>query len=698
MKFIFLNKILKNYLLMFITIFSVEIIFRAILGSQIIDWSLFRIFLSTNIIALLLSMIFSFFGRIASNLFTIISTLAFSIYALAQLGFENYLGVYISIGASEQAIAVTDYFIDYLMSLEAIFFLILIPNVLLILYFLIFERRVKLIIKNKKYNVLNIIGGQKLKEQEEKSIKYKEKFQMRVTGLISCGALIILSGLFYYSLGAKIMQNELQLVSNQSLFKSPEIPSITVNQFGITMYGFLDIKSNTIPQSLEENNTKLEKPEQIVTDYTRYIDDTVWESILEEETNSNYQTLHTYYLNKSITPKNEYTGIFEDKNLIVIMMESVNTMVINEEYYPNLYKLYSEGWAWDNAYSPRNACSTGNNEITGMMGLYTINTSCTANENKNNEYFQAIFNLFDRDGYDTSSYHNYADVYYDRKTIHPNMGSDIYYNTTNLGIPYNPIYQEWPSDIDLMNKSSEIFLEQDRYMAWITTVTPHQPYYVASEFGDEHLDLFEDTGYSLSLKRYLSKLKEFDLSIGALMDNLEASGKLEDTVIVLYSDHYPYGLTNNQLNEYFDYDVSEYKEVDRTPFIIYNSELKPTKFDDYTSLINLTPTIANLFDLNYDPRIYAGVDLFSEDNQDRVVFADGSWQDDYGYYSAQSGKITYFGSDEYTNEEIIAINEKIYQEIKMSNLAIKTNYFEDLGIKLAQQQAPITDMYREEEN
>ena len=71
-------------------------------------------------------------------------------------------------------------------------------------------------------------------------------------------------------------------------------------------------------------------------------------------------------------------------------MESTNNILINEEYYPNLYKLYNEGWAWDNAYSPRNACSTGNNEMSGMVSLFTINNTCTANNYKDNKYPEAI--------------------------------------------------------------------------------------------------------------------------------------------------------------------------------------------------------------------------------------------------------------------------------------------------------------------
>ena len=379
----------------------------------------------------------------------------------------------------------------------------------------------------------------------------------------------------------------------------------------------------------------------------------------------------------------------KDKNLIVIMMESTNNIILDERFFPNMHKIYTEGWSWKNSYSPRNSCSTGNNEMGGMTALYTINNSCTANIYKNNVYPEALLNLFVRAGYQTSSYHNYTDQYYARKTYHPHMGSQHFYGVQELGIQYSNVYQEWPSDVELVDKVLEITEKQDKYAVWITSVSAHQPYTITSTLGEKNIDLFKDTKYNTALKRYMSKLYEFDLALGELLKGLEQQGKLDNTVIVLYSDHYPYGLNNSTLNSYFDYDVTKNLEMDRTPFVIYNSTVTPQVYDAYTSYINITPTVANLFNLNYDPRLYSGKDLLSKTYDGRVYFADGSWKDKKAFYSASTGKITYTDSnDTYTAEEIQNINKIIKNRIAMSNLAIKTDYFnylynakEDLKLK-----------------
>lgn len=665
-----------------ITLFAEEVIFRYCVGSPILDWALLRIFVGVNIISLLCGALFSFCGRIAGNILTFVVAAVGTVYAIAQAGFENYLGVYMSFGTTSQAGAVRDYIMDYLQSFSWTFWLIAIPLALLLFFYIFIDHRIKVLERNDEIDFADKFDGEERKQKNEMYIRKRKRARKR-NGIINAIVLAVLfSGFYYYSLSAPFMQNDIQLKTTKELFSNPDIPNIAMGQFGYTMYAFVDVKavfSPTTAPEITEFDDGYQKEEQVISDYTRYIDDTLWEQVIKNEKNANYKKLSNYYISQEITDKNDFTGFFKGKNLIVIMMESTTNIAINEKYFPNLYKLYNEGWSWQNAYSPRNSCSTGNNEMSGMVGLYTINNSCTANNYKNNVYPEAIFNLFNNAGYTTSSYHNYTEQYYARATIHPNMGSGHYYGVQELGIPYSNVYQEWPSDVELVEKVLDLTEDQDKFMAWITSVSAHQPYTQSSELGNKYLDLFADTNYNTSLKRYMSKLKEFDNAIGTLLDGLAEQGKLDDTVIVLYADHYPYGLTTSTLNSYFDYDVTEGYEVDRTPFIIYSTQMQAEKHSEYTSYMNITPTLANLFDLDYDPRLYAGKDILSDTYEDRVIFADGSWKDSVAFYNASTGKITYSEPNTtYTPEEIKQINNVIKNRISMSNLAIKTNYFKYL--------------------
>jgi len=684
----YINKeILKETIILTTILFFIEAIFRIFLAYPILDWSIVRIMLGLAILSLFINILLSFLKKNwIKRTVHIILILISTVYAIAQAGFQNYLGVFISLGASTQLGAVTDYIKDYFDSFNPLFYTMLIPLLIYIIHFVILKpiinkktKKIEEVETEKPKKKLSKKEQQKLEQKLEEQQQKEKKIRWIQRG-ISTVFLFLFIGLYIVTLNLKFMQNDLQVIDNKSLFRNPSIPNVSVNQFGTAIFGLLDIKAFIFP--VEENNF-IEKEEPItekeITDYTRYIDDTVWQSLINDSSNTkNQQILNDYFINRAINDENDYTGILKDKNLIVIMLESVNTIFINEEYFPNMYKLYNEGYSWDNAYSPRNSCSTGNNEMGGLISQFSIYRTCTYNLYKDNIYPQSIFNLFNNAGYSTTSYHNYTDMYYTRSEIHPNMYVNKFYGVNDLNIKYGSTYAEWPSDVELIDKSYPIFSASnnyDKYMAWITTVTSHQPYYASSVYGDAHYDLFKDLNVSKEIKRYLSKLKEVDLALGSLLANLKADVTLDDTVIVLYADHYPYGLSSSDISDYFGFDVTDGNEIDRTPFVIYNTELGRQKNEEYTSYINILPTLANLFGLDYDPRYYIGGDLLSDEYENRVIYADGSWEDPIAIYDAATSKITYKSSQEYTVDEIKKINLNITNRIKMSNLAIKENYF-----------------------
>lgn len=678
MRFIKKNNIIKIYLLLLLTTFISEVFFRVVMKYDLLSAATLRIFIGLAVIMGLFSLLISFVKPVFERIITLLIIFLVGFYQIIQIGSFNYLGVYLSLGTSSQAGAITSYIKDYLSSFHPNYFLVFIPFVLALAYY-IFE-----IIYNTKHKeiVPKRITKKYLVQKEIETIATK-KYNKICRILLVCVTLLM-SGLYYFTLVYSKLQNPLQLEKNIDLYVNPSNVTISVNQFGPTMYFTLDVRTTLFPVKETNITTNYKKSNKniIKTDYTREIDDTAWLKLQENTSNKNYQALNNYFMSRDITPKNDYTGLFAGKNVIFIMMESTNTLLINEKDYPTIYKLYTEGFAWENAYSPRNACSTGNNEMSGMVSLYTIYRSCTYNNYKNNTYFESIFNLFNNAGYHTTSYHNYTDQYYNRTTVHPNMGSSEFYGVKKLKIDYSNEYREWPSDIELMDKASDIFLNHNDnkpFMAWITTVTPHQPYNVKSTYGDKYLDLYEDTGYPTNLKRYLSKLTELDKALEELLKRLDDAGELENTVLVMYADHYPYGLPDNTLQKAFDYDITKNYEVDRTPFIIYNAGTQGKLSSNLTSYMNIVPTVANLFDLDYDPRLYMGQDLFSETFNNRLVFADGSWQTKDAFYNATSGKISYYGDVKYTNEQIIENNQEIRDMIKMSNLAITSNYFDYLG-------------------
>lgn len=658
------NSFLKNYIITLVFLSGLEIFFRFISGLPFNDWAILRIFLGLNIISAILSYIISIFPKKSHKIILGIIAILTTIYAFVELGFNNFIGVYASFNTSSQIGAVTAYIKDFLASFLPKFYLIFIPFIILMIFFVLpFNKKTK---DNHKKFIL------------KKSFEHENG----INGIVTIILVITFSCLYNISLTASFMQEKLQTISNKELFNYPSVPSLVINQFGVLGFGLLDIKSLFIEQESYLYASGEKNEEQVET--SRVIDDTIWNKVIENETDESMNLINKYLINRNITDYNEYSGLFAGKNLIVIMMESVNDIIINKELYPNFYKMYSEGIAFNNNFSPRNSCATGNNEFSGMTGIYTIQNNCTANIYRKNTYYTSIFNLFNDAGYKTASMHNYTENYYYRRMIHRNLGSNTYYGVEDLGIPYYNEYKNWSSDEDFMQVAMDITLnnqDNNPFMLWLTTVSSHQPYKVSSVEGDKYLNITEGSDYPMDLRRYMSKLKTLDNSLGILLKSLEEANELDDTVIVMYGDHYPYGLKNDTINQVLNYSLDDF-DVERTPMVIYNSTIESKKIEKYSSYINLTPTIANLFGLNYDPRLYMGSDVLSDQYQDLVVFADGSWKNKYAFYDASTSNIKYYTDKTYSIDEIVNINNDVTAKMQISASIIQKNYFNYLEYKL----------------
>lgn len=658
MKRLMKNKFFIDFLILFIPLFLVEVIFRLVSKYSLLDLSLLRIALGIAFISIIISFITSLLNNLITRIVQFIVIFAASIYATLQMGFYNFIGVYISFQESSQLGAVKDYVMDFMRSFNKTYFL---PLLVIPLYLLI-----------------SIVGRNKLKELKKVSFK---------TGSLVTSLFLVLLGLGYYgTLTMKAFESKYQVVSNRNLFLTVSNTTNSVTRFGTSVFSLLDLRQKFFPISVTETYILASNRNYKELNDIKGISQEAWQEINDQTDNEEYKNINSYFMNNTGKVRNEYTGIFKGKNVIFILLESVNDVIIQyPELYPNFHKLVTEGWYFENNYSPRNSCATLNNEFSGMTSLYSIANVCTGSVYSDNSYYQSVFNLYNKAGYTTFSAHNYTDAYYPRKKIHPNMGSQQYYGVKDLGISYSNEYVNWSNDDDFLEKVVDIIAEKrkdnEQFMAWLTTVSSHQPYRVSSIQGDRYYNLTKGMDLPEDVRRYMSKLKIVDDAIGVLLDGLEEQGILDDTVLVLYGDHYPYGISTTNLNKVLDYDTAEDKNAERVPFIIYNSAMEGKVFSQYTTYVNILPTISNLFSLDYEANLMMGSDLLAENYESIVIFADGTWKNENCFYDSSTGKVKYY-NDEYNEEDVFYITNSVNNKLALSEKIIKTNYFKYLETML----------------
>ncbi|MHB8097467.1 MAG: LTA synthase family protein [Erysipelotrichaceae bacterium] len=466
----------------------------------------------------------------------------------------------------------------------------------------------------------------------------------------------------------------------RELYDNPYIADLSLNQLGLSRFIIRDTRNLLLGTKESEEIIEI-IPEEVVVisepSYERVIDDQAWIDKMNNESNETIKIIDEYLMNRPITPRNEYTGLFKNKNLVYIMVEAFDFMAIDEQLTPILYKMSQDGFYFDHFFSPQYSCATGESEFIGLTSLIPRTGICSPNTYTNNTYKTSIFNLFNEEGYFSSSYHNYSDKFYQRTELHVNLGSTKFYNNDDLEIK---TLKGWPSDVNLMEEAFKVYGNQEKFFSYIITSSTHFPYDIDSTLGNRYIEqisaIYPDL--PMNVMRYKSKAMELDKSIETLMNLLDAQGILDDTVIILYGDHFPLKTEKQVFLDYGDpyQNRSQGFNMNILPMIIYNSEVKGSQISKVSSTFDLVPTIANLFDLDYDPRFYFGVDIF-DTTQERVVpYASLSWNNELGAYSVASAKFFPFDENNtLTQEEITRISKIIKQNSDISYRLLKNDYF-----------------------
>ena len=451
------------------------------------------------------------------------------------------------------------------------------------------------------------------------------------------------------------------------------------NRFGIITSVLLDaVKLGMKFEEVIEIEEKLPFTKDESLEYN--VMDIDFESLISKEKDSTIKTMHNYFYTNDITEKNEYTGLFAGKNLIFITAEAFYPIGVDEKYTPTLYKLVNNGFVFNNYYQPIYNCSTSDGEFVNNLSLLPGVSTCSMDKTHDTYLPFTLGNSFKKYGYETYGFHGWTYSYYDRDETYPNMGYKYYgYDRYNRGYKYalKGIKDSWPtSDIDVARSSYDIFKDDERFVAYYMSISGHLEYNFGggNAISRKNKDLVKDMNASDKIKAYMATQIEFDKSLELLMSNLERDGKLDDTVFVIASDHYPYGLSNEDISGYVDWMKNANFDLYRNSLVIYNSEIETKVIDKPVGSIDIIPTLYNLFGIEYDSRLLMGKDVLSS-SEGLVIFNNKSWITDKGRYNYLKKKFEPFGDEKVSQEYIDEINEIVKLKFQMSKLVIQKNYY-----------------------
>ena len=418
-------------------------------------------------------------------------------------------------------------------------------------------------------------------------------------------------------------------------------------------------------------------------------------ALAEAESKKEIKMLHEYFATEEYTLKNEYTGMFEGYNLIMVTAEGFSPYVVNEALTPTLYKMATQGFIFENFYTPIWGVSTSDGEYVACTGNLPMSGVWSFYESGDNYMPFCLGNQFEKKGVDLRyAYHNHTYDYYHRDISHPNMGYE--YKGLDGGLTEEQIEKTWPeSDLQLIEATYKDYMQSEKpFVAYYMTVSGHLEYNRhGNMMADKNWDYVKDLSASETVKAYYACNIEFDRAMGKLLDELENAGIADKTVIAIAADHYPYGLeTDNEednykyFNEILGHEIDPNFELYKSSFILYSASMKePIIIDKYASNVDILPTLSNLFGLEYDSRLLSGKDILSS-KEGLVIFSNRNWISDRGRYIAATKEFEVFGEKTFVSEEekelyIEQINKDVDERFQTSTLALSEDYYSKIGIK-----------------
>lgn len=410
-------------------------------------------------------------------------------------------------------------------------------------------------------------------------------------------------------------------------------------------------------------------------------------ALAQKAENRRVKSIYEYAASLTPTRKNAYTGMFAGKNLILITAEAFSQEVIDPERTPTLYRMATKGIQFKEYYQPAWGASTTSGEFSNLIGLVPTNGGACMKETIQQKLVFTMGYQLQRLGYTSIAYHNHNKDFYDRDKTHIRLGYDQF--LARYG-GLDEITPEWPeSDLEMIDITVPQYIDRQPFSIYYMTVSGHCPYGLKENVQvRHHIDEFQDMDHSATVKGYYASQQELENAMASLVRQLEEAGIADDTVVVLATDHYPYGLersktwqnTRDHLAEL--YGVSNYDQFlrDHNALIIWSGclEGKNIVVEDPVYSLDILPTLSNLFGVDYDSRLLVGRDVFS-DAMPLVLWPEHSWITDKGRYNRQTDTFTPSGTEDVDPSYIERINAIVSNKITYSRSVIDQDFFNYLA-------------------
>ena len=387
------------------------------------------------------------------------------------------------------------------------------------------------------------------------------------------------------------------------------------------------------------------------------------------------KAIDNYFAKRGASESNSMTGFFAGKNVVLVLMESMDDWMMTEADTPTICRLMDEGINFTNFYTPGyGSARTLNSEFCMNTGIYLPTTGSYVFDYLENSFDQSIASQLTNAGYSAKVFHYNNPDFYSRGELEPAMGYESYVS-----------YGDYISDrrtlcddnlvFDIPEVCADFFREGPTFNTIITR-SAHLGYTyneIITSFALRKYPEYKAMYGSEEERCARVKAKLVDDMFARLLEELEARGQLQDTVIIAMTDHYTYGYKNME-ELYAHSGVSSDLLLEKTPFFVWSADKPDLEVTKTLNTADFLPTVLNLLGVD-SPYSYLGQDAFDPLYPGHALFPDGSWI--AAGIAWQDGKVLMNQYGRTVTQEMVDNMAAVSEEYRdISNLLLTCNYYQ----------------------
>ncbi|HSP21224.1 MAG TPA: LTA synthase family protein [Planococcus sp. (in: firmicutes)] len=353
--------------------------------------------------------------------------------------------------------------------------------------------------------------------------------------------------------------------------------------------------------------------------------------------------VNSYVRSNQPEPSPEMFAAAEGKNLIVVTLESLQSFVINNEMNgqtvtPFLNELTKDDDTvyFPNFYHQTGLGKTSDSEFLMENSLYPLSGGAVFFTHSGNTY-NSMAESLGENGYHTAVQHANTKSFWNRDMMYQSFNIEEFQDIESYTVGEGEAVNWGMKDIPFMEQSVDLMAEMPQpFYSRMLTLTNHHPFYLDEE--DMLIDEYDSN--SGTLNRYFQTARYLDESVKALFDELKAKGLYENSVIVMYGDHYGISENHNEaMAQYLGKEITPYEsaQLQKVPFFVHiPGSDKGYVDEEIGGQIDMRPTIMHLLGMETEKDMQFGGDLFSEEHEEFVVFRDGRFVTDENVYAGNT--------------------------------------------------------------